>query len=124
MKRGFGWMTLLGLGGALVTGCVSRQTEDAKQVGRPYTPIQQKYKSPSASEAQSGGEALGGQGGSGLTMPESWQEHPDTANRESAGPPYMLSTQQSVPRERRPAPLGVGSGPDNARRQALDQLKE
>ncbi|PTL81348.1 hypothetical protein [Vitiosangium sp. GDMCC 1.1324] len=127
MKRWFGWTIVLGLGGALATGCVSRETENAKQVGRPSTPIQEKYKSPSASEAQSGGEALGGQGGSGgagLTTPEHWQGHPDSSSRESEGPPYILSAPRWVPPERRPAPLGVGSGPDNARKQALDQLKD
>ncbi|MFL5356548.1 hypothetical protein [Archangium sp.] len=124
MKRWLGWTLVLGLGGALATGCVSRQTEDAQQVGRPYTPIQQKYKPPSASEAQSGLESQGGQGGSGLTMPERWQGHPDTARRESEGAgPYQLSQPQPVPRERRPAPLGVGAGPDNARKLAMDQLK-
>lgn len=123
MKRWLGWTLVLGLGGALATGCVSRQTEDAQQVGRPYTPERQKYQSPSASEAQSGLESQGGQGGSGssgLTMPERWQG----AGRESAGAgPYQPSQPQPIPRERQPAPLGVGAGPDNARRLAMEQLK-
>lgn len=112
MKRWLGWTLVLGLGGALATGCVSRQTENAQQVGRPYTPEQQKYQSPSASESQSG------QGGSGLPMPEHWQGR----ESENAGP-YQPSQPQPIPRERRPAPLGVGAGPDNARRLALEQLK-
>lgn len=127
MKRWLGWTLVLGLGGTLATGCVSRQTEDAQQVGRPYTPEQQKYKSPSASESQSGLESQSGQGGSGnsgLTMPERWQGHPETSGRESEGAgPYLLSQPQPIPRERRPAPLGVGPSPDNARKQAIEQLK-
>jgi hypothetical protein len=110
MKRWLGWTLFLGLGGALATGCVSRQTEDAQQVGRPYTPEQQKYKAPTASESQSGLEA--GQGGSG------------NAGRKSEGAgPYQPSQPQPIPRERRPAPLGVGAGPDNARKLAMEQLK-
>ncbi len=124
MKRWFGWTIILGLGGALAMGCVSRQTEDAQQVSKPYTPIQQKYKSPSASESQSGMEAgQGGSGSQGLTMPENWKEqHTYGASREGDGP-YQLNQSQPVPRERRGAPLGVGGGPDNARKQAMDQLK-
>ena len=71
MKRWLGWTIALGLGGALATGCVSRQEEGAKQVGTPS----------------------------------------------------MSSAPQPLPRERRPAPLGVGGGPDNARRMAMEQLE-
>lgn len=127
MKRWVGWMMVAGLGSALTVGCVSRQTEDAQQVGRPYTPLHQKSQTPSTSEAQSGAEAQTGQGGSGgagMPMPEHWQAHPDTAaaEREAQGP-YLLSQPQPVPRVRRPAPLGVGSGTDSARRMAIEQLK-
>lgn len=55
MKRWLGWMAVLGLGGALVTGCASQQ--------------------------------------------------------------------EDLPKERRSAPLGVGGGPDVARKMAQDQLK-
>ncbi len=124
MKRGLGWMIVLGVGGALATGCVSRQEEDAQQVGRPYTPIQQKYKSPSGSEAETSGQ--GGSGAQGLEMPEAWREHPaqgdDEIRRNNQGP-YLMNEPQAVPRERRPAPLGVGSGTDSARKMAIDQLK-
>jgi hypothetical protein len=106
MKRALGWTMVLGLGAALATGCVSRQEEGAKQVGRPDTPIQQKYKSPSASEAESG------MGGSGA-------ENPNPADTGA----YTFSPPQPVPRERRPAPLGVGAGTDSARTMALEQLK-
>jgi hypothetical protein len=73
MKRWLGWTVVLGLGGALATGCVAREEQD-------------------------------------------------TAAREDQGP-YTLSQPQPVPRERRPAPLGVGSGMDSARKMAMDQLK-
>jgi hypothetical protein len=128
MKRALGWMMALGLGGALATGCVSRQEEGAKQVGPPHTPIQQKYKSPSASEAESGTGGAGGQSQSDdqLAIPDNWQDHPSDFNRENANNsdgPYLLSQPQPVPPERRPAPLGVGAGVDSARKMAQDQLK-
>jgi hypothetical protein len=119
MKRWLGWTVVLGLGGALATGCVQNQEQGAKETGMPYTPIQQKYKSPPGSAAES---AQGGSGTAGLAMPDRWQPHPDTAAREDQGP-YMLSQPQPVPRERRSAPLGVGSGTDSARKMAMDQLK-
>jgi hypothetical protein len=126
MKRWLGWTMVLGLGGALATGCVSRQDENAQQVSKPYEPIQQKYKSPSASEAQSGPVGGSGQGGSGgqqgIAMPEPWRDHPDNVTRLERGP-YLVNERQPVPRERRAAPLGVGGGPDNARKMAQDQLK-
>jgi hypothetical protein len=128
MKRALGWMMALGMGAALATGCVSRQEEGAKQVGMPYTPIQQKYKSPSASEAESGTGGAGGQTQSAdqLATTDNWQDHPSDFNRENAnrsGGPYLLSQPQLVPRERRPAPLGVGAGVDSARQMAQEQLK-
>jgi hypothetical protein len=119
MKRWWGWTVVLGVGGALATGCVSRQEEGAQQVGNPYTPIQQKYKSPSASEAESG---QGGSGEEGLGMPEDWQNHPSRGHEDSQGP-YLIGRPQEVPRERRAAPLGVGAGPDVARKMASDQLQ-
>ncbi|MCY1082052.1 hypothetical protein [Archangium lansingense] len=84
MKRWLGWTMVLGLGGALATGCASRQE----------------------------GTGTGGSGDQGVSM----------AVRENLGP-YKISAPQEVPRERRNAPLGVGAGPDNARRMALEQLK-
>jgi hypothetical protein len=124
MKRWLGWTMVLGLGGALATGCVSRQEEGAQQASKPYTPIQQKHKSPAASEAENlgGTGGAGGTGERGVAMPEPWKRRPDTSAREDQGP-YQLSTPQAVPRERRAAPLGVGSGPDNARKMAQEQLK-
>jgi hypothetical protein len=122
MKRWLGWTMVLGLGGALATGCVSRQEEGAQQVSKPYEPINQKYKSPAASEAQNSSVGTGGSGEQGVAMPENWKKRPDNSAREDQGP-YMLSTPQAIPRERRPAPLGVGGGPDNARKLAQDQLK-
>ncbi|HEX8438070.1 hypothetical protein [Archangium sp.] len=128
MKRALGWTIVLGMGAALATGCVSRQEEGAKQVGAPYTPIQQKYKSPSASEAESG---MGGSGQSQssdqLAMPDHWQDHPadsnrENSNRDNAGV-YTLSRPQAVPKERQSAPLGVGGGVDSARTMAREQLK-
>ncbi len=128
MKRWLGWTVVLGLGGALATGCVSRQEEGAQQASKPYEPINQKYKSPSASEAQdqtggTGGGGVGGSGGQqGVAMPEPWQRRPENSAQEDQGP-YKLSSPQAIPRERRPAPLGVGGGPDNARQMAIEQLK-
>ncbi|HEX5753780.1 MAG TPA: hypothetical protein VFZ09_46760 [Archangium sp.] len=127
MKRWMGWTIVLGLGGALATGCVSRQEENAQQASKPYEPINQKNKSPSASEAESSG-GTGGAGGAGSTgergvaMPENWRDHPASMDREDQGP-YLFGGPQTVPRERRPAPFGVGGGPDNARKQAEEQLK-
>jgi hypothetical protein len=122
MKRWLGWTMVLGLGGALATGCVSRQEEGAKQASKPYEPINQKYKSPAASEAEDSSGGTGGGGDQGVAMPEPWKRRPDSSAREDEGP-YKLSAPQPLPRERRPAPLGVGGGPDNARRLALEQLK-
>ncbi|WNG61288.1 hypothetical protein F0U59_46195 [Archangium gephyra] len=122
MKRWVGWTIVLGLGGALATGCVSRQEENAQQVSKPYEPINQKYKSPSASEAENTSGGTGGAGDQGVAMPENWREHPASMDSEDQGP-YQLGGPQPVPRERRPAPLGVGGGPDNARRLAQEQLK-
>lgn len=124
MKRWLGWTMVLGLGGALATGCVSRQEEGAQQVSKPYTPIQQKYKSPSASEAQNmgGTGGAGGTGERGVAMPEPWQDHPSSVTRFEPGP-YQPDSPQPIPRERRAAPLGVGGGPDNARKLAQDQLE-
>jgi hypothetical protein len=54
------------------------------------------------------------------------QDHPSDFNREDAnraGGPYLFGQPQQVPRERRPAPLGVGGGMDSARKMAQDQLK-
>lgn len=116
MKRWLGWTMVLGLGGALATGCVSRQEDSAKQMGHPNTPLQEKYKSPSGSEAESRQPGTGGAGNEGLTTPDPWQDN-------SAQAPYILSQPQPVPRERRAAPLGVGGGPDHARKMASDQLK-
>ncbi len=121
MRRGLGWTLVLGLGGALAVGCVSRQEEGAQQVGRPHTPLQQKYKSPAASEAETGGTG-GSANPEGLAMPEPWQRRPENSAQEDQGP-YKLSSPQAIPRERRPAPLGVGGGPDNARQMAIEQLK-
>ncbi|HYO54757.1 hypothetical protein [Archangium sp.] len=128
MKRWLGWTIVLGLGGALAAGCVSRQEEDAQQVSKPYEPIQQKYKSPSASEAQSGpvgGSGQGGAGDQGVAMPEPWREHPAQGDDEIPNDrgPFVMDGQQTVPRERRDAPLGVGGGPDTARKMAGDQLE-
>jgi hypothetical protein len=121
MKRWLGWTVVLGLGGVLATGCVSRQEEGAQQMGKPYTPIQQKYKSPSASEAESG---QGGSGEQGLAMPDDWQNHPSQGDEdEGSKGPYQIGRRQDVPPERRAAPLGVGGGPDVARKMAGDQLK-
>ncbi|HYO67056.1 MAG TPA: hypothetical protein VEU33_13345 [Archangium sp.] len=127
MKRWVGWTIVLGLGGALATGCVSRQEEGAQQASKPYDPINQKHKSPAASEA----ENLGGTGGAGgaastgeqgVAMPENWRDHPSASGSDNVGP-YQFGRPQPIPRERRPAPLGVGGGPDNARRMAQEQLK-
>ncbi|WNG40375.1 hypothetical protein F0U61_46825 [Archangium violaceum] len=126
MKRWLEWTMVLGVGGALAVGCVSRQTEDGQQVGKPYTPIQQKYKSPSASESQSGQESGTGGAGSGLATPDNWQEqhtYGESREGEGQGGPYLSNRPQEIPRERRNAPLGVGGGPDNARKMAMDQLK-
>jgi hypothetical protein len=71
MKRWLGWTIILGLGGALATGCASREKQEAKQ----------------------------------------------------ENPPYLFNERQPVPRERRPAPLGVGPGVDSARQMAMDQLE-
>ncbi|HEX8824224.1 MAG TPA: hypothetical protein VF794_30165 [Archangium sp.] len=126
MKRWLGWTMVLGLGGALATGCVSRQEDGAKQMGPPYTPLQEKYKSPSASEAESrqvGTEGTGGGGTEGITT-DHWQDHPAAGeNANTAQGPYILSQPQVVPRERRAAPLGVGGGIDSARQMANDQLE-
>ncbi|QRN98721.1 hypothetical protein JRI60_06725 [Archangium violaceum] len=119
MKRWLGWTVVLGLGGALAAGCVQNQEQGAKVMGPPYTPEQQKYKSPPGSDAES---PQGGSGSAGLSTGDRWQTHPDSAAREDQGP-YMLSQPQPVPRERRAAPLGVGSGTDSARKMAMDQLK-
>jgi type IV secretory pathway TrbL component len=126
MKRWLGWTMVLGLGGALATGCVSRQEEGAQQASKPYDPINQKHKSPAASEAENVGGTSGtggaGTGEQGVAMPEPWKRRPDNSAQEDRGP-YQLSTPQAVPRERRPAPFGVGAGPDNARKMAQEQLK-
>jgi hypothetical protein len=119
MKRWLGWTVVLGLGGALAAGCVQNQEQGAKVMGPPYTPEQQKYKSPPGSDAEG---PQGGSGNAGLSTGDQWQTHPDSAAREDEGP-YMLSQPQPVPRERRAAPLGVGSGTDSARKMAMDQLK-
>ncbi len=121
MKRWVEWTIVLGLGGALATGCVSRQEENAKQVSKPYEPINQKYKSPSASEAENLG-GTGGAGDQGVAMPENWRKHPASVGREDQGP-YQFGGPQPVPSARRPAPFGVGGGPDNARRLAQEQLE-
>jgi len=124
MKRWLGWTMVVGLGGALATGCVSRQDDGAKQMGPPYTPLQEKYKSPSASEGESRQVGTGGAGSEGATTPDHWQDHPAGGeNANTASGPFILSQPQPVPRERRDAPLGVGSGPDTARKMASDQLK-
>ncbi len=123
MKRWLGWTMVLGLGGALATGCVSRQEDGSKQMGPPYTPLQEKYKSPSGTEAESRQVGTGGAGGEGLT-PDHWQDHPAGGeNANTAQGPFILSQPQPVPRERRAAPLGVGAGTDTARKMASDQLE-
>jgi hypothetical protein len=123
MKRWLGWTMVLGLGGALATGCVSRQEDGAKQMGPPNTPLQEKYKSPSGTEAESRQVGTGGAGGEGVT-PDHWQDHPAGGeNANTAQGPFILSQPQSVPRERRAAPLGVGGGIDTARKMASDQLE-
>lgn len=120
MKRWLGWTLVLGLGGALATGCSPRSTEDAQQVGKPSTPIQQKNRPPSAPAAEPG---VGGSGSQGLQTPQQWKVHSDVSRSDTGAGTYLPNQPQPVPRERRPAPLGVGGGPDNARRLAIEQLK-
>jgi|GEM_PF-2958435 len=123
MKRGR-WLMALGLGGVLLAGC---KEQPISQSGPPYDPTKQKYQSPAASESQPG-PGMGGSGGQGTSGNEVWvprspeQGSSDTSTNEQQGP-YSIDRAQPVPKERRPAPYGVGAGTDSSRRMALEQLK-
>ncbi|MFY0581529.1 hypothetical protein ACN28S_51240 [Cystobacter fuscus] len=97
----------------------------SKQSGRFNEPVHQKYQSPAASEAESGQGGSGG-AGAGVALDKGWKDHPanEDSNQGYERGPYVIDQPQAVPRERRAAPFGVGSGTDSARRMAQDQLKE
>ncbi|HEX8538740.1 MAG TPA: hypothetical protein VF664_14820 [Cystobacter sp.] len=123
MSRWMGWMLAVGVGGALMAGC--NGPEASKQSGRFNEPVHQKYQSPAASEAESGQGGSGGAGG-GVALDKGWKDHPanEDSNQGYKRGPYVIDQPQAVPRERRPGPLGVGSGTDSSRKMAQDQLKD
>jgi hypothetical protein len=123
MSRWMGWMLAVGVSGALMAGC--NGPEASKQSGRFNEPVHQKYQSPAASEAESGRGGSGG-AGSGVALDKGWQDHPanEDSNQGYKRGPFVIDQPQAVPPERRPGPLGVGSGTDSSRKMAQDQLKE
>ena len=119
MKRAMGWLMLAGVGGALTAGCGAPQT--SPQSGRFNEPVHQKYNSPAASAGSSG---QAGASGEGVAMDPGWREHSAKTGEYGQGTGgYYTGRPQPLPRERDVGPFAVGIGSENARIQAMDQLK-
>ena len=122
MARGLGWMLAVGVGGALVTGCL--QSQESSQAGRFNEPIHQKSQSPAGAAADTG---QGGSGDEGVKLDKGWEKH---SSRDGSGDkavegagPYAIDRPQPIPTSRRAAPLGVGPGVDSSREMTEKQLK-
>lgn len=120
MKRGLGWMWAMGLGAMLMAGCQGQGT--SPEEGRPNEPGHQKNQPPMAGAGQGGHERAGE---TGVATDPNWEQHPSNegSNRQEDRGPYFVGRPQEVPRERQPTPFGVGSGGENARKMAIEQLK-